>query len=100
MAGDAFLLKLSPPSQNYADAFLAFLYGAPYEWNKLDELVRRLTKFTCLSLELKRCYFYVILIINMISLFMAYNNMVILTTFTFMSHYIDLICIITYCVSF
>ena len=33
LAGDAFLLKLPPPSRNGADTFFerSFLYGAPYE---------------------------------------------------------------------
>ena len=41
LAGDAFLLKLPPPSRNCADTFFerSFLYGAPYEWNKQDERV-------------------------------------------------------------
>ena len=39
-------------------------------------------------------FLYVILIISMISLYMDYNNMVILTVFIFMSHYIELICIV------
>ena len=38
-------------------------------------------------------FFYVILIISMISLLADYNSMV-LKTFTFMSHYIDGICIV------
>ena len=47
LADDAFLLKLPPPSRNCADTFFerSFLYGAPYERNKLDEHVRRLTNF-------------------------------------------------------
>ena len=42
LAGDAFLLKLSPSSRNCADTFFerSFLYGGLYEWNKLDERVR------------------------------------------------------------
>ena len=75
LAGDAFLLKLPPPSRNCADTFYerSILYGAPYEWNKLDERVRRLTDL-CLNLKSKRCYFYVILIISMISLLADYNG--------------------------
>ena len=55
LAGDAFLLKLPPPSQNCADTFYerSFLYGAPYEWNKLDERVRRLTDFNMFKSEIK-----------------------------------------------
>ena len=67
LANDAFLLKLPPPSRNCSDTFFerSFAYGAPYEWNKLDERVRRLSTLTCLSLKLRRCYFYVILTVSM-----------------------------------
>ena len=59
LAGDAFLLKLPPPNRNCADTFFerSFVYGAPYEWNKLDERVRRLTDFN-ICLKSKRCYLY------------------------------------------
>ena len=63
LAGDAFLLKLPPPSRNCADTFYerSFLYGAPYEWNKLDERVRWLTDFNMFKSEIKMllflCYF-------------------------------------------
>ena len=42
LANDAFLLKLPPPSRNCSDTFFdrSFTYGAPCEWNKLDERVR------------------------------------------------------------
>ena len=43
----------------------------------------------CLNLKSKRCYFYVILIISMISLLADYISMAIFTTVTFMFHYID-----------
>ena len=51
---------------------------------------------TCLiPILISQCNsFYVILIISMISLLADYISMVILKTFTFMSHYIDLICIV------
>ena len=49
---------------------------------------------TCLSLKSKRCYFSVILIISIVSLLADHNSMVIFKTFTFMSHYIDWICIV------
>ena len=54
LANDAFLLKLPPPSRNCSDTFFerSFTYGSPYEWNKLDEIVRR-------------CYFYVISTVSM-----------------------------------
>ena len=47
LANDAFLLKLHPPSLNCSDTLFErfFTYGAPYEWNKLHERVRRLTNF-------------------------------------------------------
>ena len=47
LANDAFLLKLPPHSRNCSDTFCdrSFTYGAPYEWNKLDERVRRLSNF-------------------------------------------------------
>ena len=59
LAGDAFLLKLPPPIRNCADTFLerSFLYGAPYEWNKLDERVRRLTDFNMFKSEIKTLLF-------------------------------------------
>ena len=58
LAGDAFLLKLPPPSRNCADTFYerSFLYGAPYEWNKLDERVRRLTDFNMFKSEIKTLF--------------------------------------------
>ena len=63
LAGDAFLLKLPPYSWNCADTFFecSFLYGVPYDWNKLDERVRRLTDFNMFKSEIKTllfvCYF-------------------------------------------
>ena len=59
LAGDAFLLKLPPPSRNCTDTFFecSFLYGAPYEWNKLDERVRRLTDFNMFKSEIKTLLF-------------------------------------------
>ena len=47
LANDAFLLKLPPPSRNCSDTFFdrSFTYGAPYEWNRLDERVSRLSNF-------------------------------------------------------
>ena len=87
LAGDVFLLKPPPPSRNCADTFFerSFLYGAPYEWNKLDERIRRLTDFNMFSLISKRCYVYVILIISIISLLADYDShiMVMLKTLTF-----------------
>ena len=60
LAGDAFLLKLPPPSRNCADTFFerSFLYGAPYEWNKLDERVRWLTDFNMFKSEIKMLLFF------------------------------------------
>ena len=43
LAGEAFRLKL--PNCAATFFYRSFLYGAPYEWNKLDERVRRLTDF-------------------------------------------------------
>ena len=59
LAGDAFLLKLPPPSRNCADTFCEcpFLYGAPYEWNKQDERIRRLTDFNMFKSEIKTLLF-------------------------------------------
>ena len=59
LAGDAFLLKLPPPSRNCADTFYerSFLYGAPYAWNKLNERVRRLTDFNMFRSEIKTLLF-------------------------------------------
>ena len=36
----------------------SFLYGAPYEWNKLDERVRRLTDFNMFKSEIKTLLFF------------------------------------------
>ena len=59
LACDAFLLKLPPPSQNCAHTFFerSFLYGAPYEWNKLDERLRRLTDFNMFKSEITTVLF-------------------------------------------
>jgi len=59
LADDAFLLKFPPPSRNSADTFFerSFLYGAPYEWNKLDESVRCLTNFNMFKSEVKTVLF-------------------------------------------
>ena len=52
LAGDAFLLKLPPPSRNCADTLFerSFLYGA-YEWNRLDERIRRLIDFNMFNFK-------------------------------------------------
>ena len=59
LANDAFLLKLPPPSRNFSDTFFdrSFTYGAPYEWNKLDERVRRLSNFNLFKSEIKTVLF-------------------------------------------
>ena len=59
LANDAFLLKLPPPSRNCSDTFFdrSFTYGAPYEWNKLDERVRRLSNFNLFKSEIKTVLF-------------------------------------------
>ena len=59
LACNAFLLKLPPPCRNCADTFFerSFLPGAPYEWNKLDERVRRLTDFNMFKSEIKTLLF-------------------------------------------
>ena len=54
LACDPFLLKLPPPSRIVLTLFeRSFLYEAPYEWNKLDERVRRLTDFNMFTFEIK-----------------------------------------------
>ena len=60
LAGDAYLLKLPPPSRNSADTYFehAFLYGAQYEWNKLYERVRRLTDFNMFKSEINTLLFF------------------------------------------
>ena len=67
LANDAFLLKLPPPSSNCSDTFFerSFTYGAPYEWNKLDNVSDGCPTLTCLSLKLRRCYFHVISTVSM-----------------------------------
>ena len=59
LANDALLLKLPPPSRNCSDNFFdhSFTYGAPYEWNKLDERVRRLSNFNLFKSEIKTVLF-------------------------------------------
>ena len=59
LANDGFLLKLPPPSRNCSDIFFerSFTYGAPYEWNKLDERVRRLSNFNMFKSEIKTVLF-------------------------------------------
>ena len=59
LANDVFLLKLPPPSRNCSDTFFdrSFTYGAPYEWNKLDERVRRLSNFNMFKSEIKTVLF-------------------------------------------
>ena len=59
LANDAFLLKLPPPSRNCSDTVFdrSFTYGAPYEWNKLDERVRQLSNFTLFKSEIKTVLF-------------------------------------------
>ena len=59
LANDAFLLKLPPPSRNCSDTFFerSFTYGAPYEWNKLDERVRRLSNLNMFKSEIKTVLF-------------------------------------------
>ena len=50
---------LPPPSRNCSDTFFdrSFTYGAPYEWNKLDERVRRLSNFNLFKSEIKTVLF-------------------------------------------
>ena len=52
-------LKLPPPSRNCSDTFFdrSFTYGAPYEWNKLDERVRRLSNFNLFKYDIKTVLF-------------------------------------------
>ena len=59
LAGDAFLLKLPPPSRNCADTFFerSFLYRAPYQWNKLDERVMWLPDINMFKSEIKTLLF-------------------------------------------
>ena len=59
LANDVFLLKLSPSSCNCSDIFFdrSFTYGAPCEWNKLDERVRRLSNFNLFKSEIKTVLF-------------------------------------------
>ena len=67
LANDAFLLKLPPPSRNCSDTLFdrSFTYGTSYEWNKLDEHVRRLSNFNLFKCEIKTVLFYVISTVNM-----------------------------------
>ena len=45
--------------RNCSDTFFgrSFTYGAPYEWNKLDERVRRLSNFNLFKFEIKTLLF-------------------------------------------
>ena len=59
LANNDFHLKLPPPSRNCSDTFFdcSFNYGAPYEWNKLEERVRRLSNFNLFKSEIKTVLF-------------------------------------------
>ena len=59
LANYPFLLKLPPPSRNCSDTFFdrSFTYGAPCEWNKLDERVRRLSNFNMFKSKIKTVLF-------------------------------------------
>ena len=59
LADDVFPLKLPPPGGNCTDTFYewSFLHGEPYEWNRLDERVRRLTNFNMHRYEIKTVIF-------------------------------------------
>ena len=63
LANDAFLLILPPPRRICSDTFLDFLYlWIPYEWNKFDECIRRLSNFKLFKSEIMiiqrlSCYF-------------------------------------------
>ena len=62
LANDAFLLKLPPPSRNCSDTFFdrSFTYGT-----SLMYVSDGCPTLTCLSLKLRRCYFYVISTVSM-----------------------------------
>ena len=69
LANDAFLLKLPPPSRNYSDTFFdrSFTYGGEPHVNgtSLMNVSDGCPTLTCLSLKLRRCYFYVISTVSM-----------------------------------
>ena len=57
-------LKAPPPTFNFHHLLTnlmkplrSFTYGAPYEWNKLDERVRRLSNFNMFKSEIKTVLF-------------------------------------------
>ena len=63
LAYDAFLLKLPPPSHNCCDTF--FIVPSLMNGTSLMNVSDGCLTLTCLSLKLRRCYFYVISTVSM-----------------------------------
>ena len=67
LANDAFLLKLPPPSRNCSGTFIRVpsLMEPHMNGTSLMNVSDGCPTLTCLSLKLRRCYFYVISTVNM-----------------------------------
>ena len=67
LANDAFLLKLPPPSRNCSDTFLIVpsLMEPHMNGTSLMNVSDGCPILACLSLKLRRCYFYVISTVSM-----------------------------------
>ena len=67
LANDPFLLKLPPPSRNCSDTFLIApsLMEPHVNGTSLMNMSDGCPTLTCLSLKLRRCYFYVISTVSM-----------------------------------
>ena len=68
LAHDAFLLKLPPPSCNCSDTFFSVpsLMEPHMNGTSLMNVAGGCPTLTCLSLKLRRCYFYVISTVSML----------------------------------
>ena len=67
LANDEFLLKLPPPSRNCSDTFfdVPSLMEPHMNGTNLMNVSDGCPTLTCLSLKLRRCYFYVISTVSM-----------------------------------
>ena len=54
-ANDYFMLMVPPLSNHWCNTFFEryYVYGAPTEWNRLDERIRKLTDFKTFKSEIK-----------------------------------------------
>ena len=75
LANDAFILKLPPASRNCSDAFLSVhsLMEPHKNGISLMNVSDGWPTLTCLSLKLRRCYFYVISTVSMLLVIIIIN---------------------------